>query len=339
MKVAVLMSGGVDSTITAHLLKEQGYELMGLTMINWDDSIGEKAARAAKELGIEHRIVDLRDAFNEKVIEPFCKSYESAKTPNPCVACNNYIKFGILLEQALQSGCEKIATGHFVQVEYDALRDRYLLKKGIDLKKDQSYFLYGLTQQQLARVIFPLGNWTKEEVKDFAMSKGIVKEELKESQEICFIANDYREFILPRVKARKGEFIDQEEKVLGMHKGVPFYTIGQRKGLGISGGRPLYVLDMDIHNNTVLLGDNEELFKDTLFANDINYILESQINEPIRVQAKIRYAAKPTWATVTPFEQGKLKVVFDEPQRAITPGQAVVFYQNDYVLGGATIFK
>lgn len=337
MKIAVLMSGGIDSSVTACLLQEQGHEVMGLTMVNWDASVGETAAQAAAQIGINHKIVDLRKIFHDRVVSPFCRSYEIGRTPNPCVECNKYIKFGTLLDIAMELGCDKIATGHYARVEHNAQNDRYLLKKGLDSKKDQSYFLYTLTQHQLARVCFPLGTWTKEEVRIFAERRQLFAAKSKESQEICFIAADYRDFISDRVDYHTGDFRDSEGEILGKHRGIPFYTIGQRKGLGISGGKPLYVLAMDVDRNTVILGGNADLYQQTLIAADHNFIYFDHLDEPMRVQAKIRYAAEPAWATICPVENGRISVTFDEPQRAITPGQAVVYYLNDDVIGGGTV--
>jgi tRNA-specific 2-thiouridylase len=336
LKIAVLLSGGVDSTIAALLLKEQGHELLGLTMVNWDMEVGAKAAEAARVLGIEHKIVDVRGIFKSSVVDYFCSAYEKGQTPNPCVECNKYIKFGALLDMARADGCDLVATGHYAQVEFDSDRQRYLLKKGVDSKKDQSYFLYGLTQEQLAHIHFPLGGFSKDEVRALAQQKGMQVAESPESQEICFIPEDYREFLTGRIECQSGVIRDAEGRILGQHQGLAFYTIGQRKGLGISGGKPLYVVDMDVEANVLVVGDNQDLFKSSLLASKNNFIYQDKIEWPMQVDAKIRYAAKPADATIY-MEDNIARVEFAEPQRAITPGQSVVYYLGEYVLGGGLI--
>ncbi len=336
MKIAVLLSGGVDSTIAALCLKEQGHELLGLTMVNWDMGVGDKAAEAARVLGIEHKIVDLRGRFKESVVDYFCSAYEKGLTPNPCVECNKYIKFGALLEKALDEGCDMVATGHYAQVEFDSDRQRYLLKKGVDSKKDQSYFLYGLTQEQLAHIIFPLGGLSKDEVRALARQQGMQVAESPESQEICFVPGDYRDFLKGKIECQSGEIKDTAGRLLGKHHGMAFYTIGQRKGLGISGGKPLYVVDMDIEANILIVGDNEDLFRSSLLASSNNFVYYDRVESPMQVQVKIRYAARPADATIY-MEDGMVRVEFAEPQRAITPGQSVVYYLGEYVLGGGII--
>jgi tRNA-specific 2-thiouridylase len=336
LKIAILLSGGVDSTIAALCLKEQGYQLLGLTMVNWDMRVAEKAAEAARILGIEHEIVDMRGRFKDRVVDYFCSAYEKGQTPNPCVECNNCIKFGALLEKARSEGCNMVATGHYAQVEFDLHRQRYLLKKGVDKKKDQSYFLYGLTQEQLAHIHFPLGVFSKDEVRSLARQKGMQVAESQESQEICFIQGDYRDFLKGKIKCHSGEIRDTEGKLLGKHQGLAFYTIGQRKGLGISGGKPLFVVDMDIESNTLVVGDNQDLFRDSLLAGSNNFIFFDRIMKSIEVQVKIRYAARPADATIY-MEDGMVRVEFAQSQRAITPGQSVVYYQDEYVVGGGLI--
>lgn len=336
MKVAVLMSGGVDSTVAACLLQEKGYEVIGLTMVNLDAAVGEKAEKAARSLGIRHQVIDMKDIFEEKVINYFCTAYEKGITPNPCVECNKYIKFGQLLDIALSLGCEKVATGHYARVGYDEERKRYLLRKGKDNNKDQSYFLYSLTQEQLARILFPLGDFTKTEVREIARSYGLKVAESKESQEICFIEGDYRDFIKEKVKYRVGEFVDLSGRVLGSHKGIPFYTVGQRKGLGLSLGKPVYVVGLDVENNRVVVDEEKYLFRQALYAVDYNFIMFDELKEPVRVEAKVRYRSSLSPATI--FMAGdKVRVEFEQPQRAITRGQSVVFYQGEYVVGGGII--
>ncbi|MEN6391127.1 MAG: tRNA 2-thiouridine(34) synthase MnmA [Syntrophomonas sp.] len=337
LKIAVLMSGGVDSTVSALLLKEAGCQILGLTMIGWDEQAAGKAAAAARGLGIEHRVVDLRGVFQDKVVDYFCRTYERGETPNPCVECNRWVKFGALLDAARQMGCEKVATGHYARIE-EKTGGRFLLKRGRDQSKDQSYFLYALSREQLAHIVFPLGDLSKNEVRALAVRHGLPVAEEKESQEICFVADDYRDFLKDRVWARPGEVVDRQGQVLGTHRGIPFYTIGQRKGLGIAGGRPLYVTSLQLSSNRVIMGDNHELFSTNLLAEDCNFIIVDSLKEPMPVQAKIRYRAALAEAVIAP--QGNLvRVEFEEAQRAITPGQSVVFYNGDYVVGGGRILK
>jgi len=338
VKAAVLLSGGIDSTVAGLLLKEQGYDVVGLTMVNWDDSVGRKGADAARWLGIKHRIVDLRREFKERVIDYFCSAYEDGYTPNPCVECNRYIKFGALLDIARQDGCDMVATGHYAQVEFNQVLNRYLLKKGLDSKKDQSYFLYRLTQDQLAHVIFPLGGFSKDEVKNIGRQMKMEMAESKESQEICFIPKDYREFLRGRIKCRSGEICDAEGRALGNHQGLAFYTIGQRKGLRISGGRPLYVVGLDTERNVLQVGEDKDLYSHSLLAAADNFIYYDKIDSSLQVKAKIRYAAQPADAAIK-MENDKVRVEFVEPQRAVTRGQSVVYYLDDYVLGGGVIIK
>lgn len=337
MKIAVLMSGGVDSSIAALLLKEEGYDIAGLTMINWDPAAVEQAAAAAHYLGISHQVVDLSKIFYEKVINNFCRSYEKGLTPNPCAQCNKHIKFGALLDYALQKGFDKVATGHYAQVELDCNRDRYLLKKGIDKGKDQSYFLYGLKQQQLAASLFPLGRLKKTEVVEMAREIGIKGVVNPESQEICFIKDDYREFLQDKVEYLPGKVVDIKGNILGDHRGLPFYTIGQRRGLGISAGQPIYVIALDGQNNCLIVGDEKDLYHDCLLIEDNNFIYQDQIAFPIQVEAKIRYASKPASAQLEKAGDDRMQLTFASPQRAITAGQSAVYYLNDYVLGGGII--
>jgi tRNA-specific 2-thiouridylase len=335
VKIAVLLSGGIDSTVAGHLLKEQGHQVIGMTMINWDDQVSLKAAEAARCLGIEHRVVDLRRAFADQVIDYFCSAYQQGLTPNPCVECNRSIKFGALLDIANEIGCDMIATGHYARVEFDSLNQKYRLRKGTDRRKDQSYFLYALNQAQLAKVVFPLGEWTKDHVKKFGLELGLPMAVSKESQEICFIASDYREFLQGRVKTEPGNIEDQSGHIVGRHQGLAYYTIGQRKGLGVNGGRPLYVTYLDQQHNVLKVGDNQELFQKTLLAHH-NTFISGEFPRSTRVTAKIRYAAQPAEAVIR-LEGDQVRVDFVEAQRAITSGQSVVYYDNDYVVGGGTI--
>lgn len=338
MKVALLLSGGVDSLVAGLLLKEKGYDLLGLTMVNWDEKVVKKAREAAQALDIEHKIVDLRKSFEANVINYFCQSYEKGETPNPCIECNKYIKFGELIDIAAELGCQKVASGHYAQIEFSKEQNCYLLKKGIDKKKDQSYFLYGLKQEQLARILFPLGIFKKEEVKEIARQNNFQVADSKESQEICFIEDNYRDFLEDKILCSSGEVLDLDKKLLGRHRGLPFYTIGQRKGLGISGGRPLYVVDMDMQRNILVLGDEEKLYKTALNSVENNFILTDKIENSLDVEAKIRYAARPAPARIR-VEGSTVRVEFKKPQRAITKGQSVVFYQGDYVIGGGVISR
>ncbi|WP_278279248.1 tRNA 2-thiouridine(34) synthase MnmA [Syntrophomonas palmitatica] len=337
MKTAVLMSGGVDSSLAALLLQEQGHEIIGLTMINWHEEVAEKGREAAELLGIQHYVADLRVLFQQKVIDYFCKAYEKGDTPNPCVECNRHIKFGALLDAALRIGCDKVATGHYARVEYDDQRERYLLRKGLDVSKDQSYFLWALNQDQLSHIIFPLGEMRKEGVKRLAREKGLPAADSRESQEICFIENDYRDFIRDRIYYQEGEIVDRRGQVLGRHQGLPFYTVGQRRGLGIAAGSPVYVCAMEYAQNRLILDQEETLYKSELISRHNNYVMFDELQAPMRVNAKIRYAARAAEAVIYPLEDGNVRVEFTDPQRAITPGQSVVYYQGDYVVGGGII--
>lgn len=352
-KVVMAMSGGVDSSLGAALLLEQGYDVIGVTMQIWspekeDEDHGgccslsavDDARRVANTLGIPYYVMNFRELFEEKVIKYFCESYLEAKTPNPCIACNRYIKFEALLHKAKTLGADYIATGHYSIIEFEKERERWVLKKAIDSTKDQSYALYTFTQDQLAHTLLPLGNLTKVEAREMARERGLTVANKPDSQEICFVSDDnYGNFLkeqYPDKDFQRGKFVTTDGKVVGQHKGLPFYTIGQRKGLGVALGYPAYVVDLDPKENKVILGTNEEVFSKGLIAEDVNLILYPELRGPIEAEVKIRYSAKPASAVLTPIDEG-IKVVFKEPQRAITPGQAVVFYQGDYVVGGGTI--
>lgn len=350
------MSGGIDSTVAAMLLQEQGYELVGVTYRTFDniskgcmekekgccsvDSIFE-AKRMAQDLGFEHHILDIRQEFKDTVIRNFIDEYLQGRTPNPCVICNSTIKWGKLLETAGQFDCQYIATGHYARIGQQA--GRYFLQKGLDEAKDQTYFLWMLTQENLARTLFPLGTLTKPEVRKIAFDHGYEKLSKKgESQEICFIPDDdYRSFLNEQVenfseKYGPGDFVDTQGKVLGKHKGFPNYTIGQRKGLGIALGHPMFVVAISAEENKVVLGTKEELQGQTFYACHVNLMKYAQIPDGLEVAAKIRYRSQGGTARLYP-ENDKLRVVFQQPVDSITPGQSAVFYEGADVIGGGII--
>ena len=335
------MSGGVDSSVTAALLKKEGHEVIGLTMQVTDSEEASKAAGSiAQALGIKHHIVDFRDIFTEQIISHFCLQYSRGKTPNPCVQCNRQIKFGALLEKAQEIGAEAMATGHYARIEKRWSDDRLLLKKGIDRTRDQSYFLYKLTQAQLAAALFPLGSTTKNEVRKMALEMGLPLANRKESREICFIPdNDYprflREYLTSAIKP--GLITDKQGKVLGEHQGVIDYTIGQRKGLGISSREPLYVVDIDSQSNTVIVGGKQDVYATEFIITDLNWVSIVRLTEPLTLKVKIRYLHREAEAVISSIDNDSVDIKFAEPQMAITPGQAAVFYQDDMVVGGGTI--
>ncbi len=344
-KVMLGMSGGVDSAISAHLLKSRGYDVTAVNCCFYKNENGDKSAvedaRAVSErLGIAFTVKDMTSSFREKVIESFIDTYIKGGTPNPCIVCNRLLKFGAMLDEALKEGFDCIATGHYARIEKDEATGRYLLKKGLDTYKDQSYVLYCLTQHQLSHTIFPLGEMTKAEVRTEAERLGLVNAKRGDSQDICFIPDgDYAAFIegYTRRSFPHGDFVTADGRVLGTHKGIIRYTVGQRKGLGLALPAPMYVKEKDTVNNRVILTDNESLFSRELFADNINLITCDRLDTPIRVKAKIRYAHREQWATVTQEGEDRLHVVFDEPQRAVAKGQSVVLYDGDTVVGGGTI--
>jgi len=352
------MSGGVDSSVTAALLLERGYEVIGVTLRIWpyteSNHLEEKfgtccspqavfdARSVAQKLGFPHYTLNMVEEFENEVIEPFCREYLLGRTPNPCIECNKRIKFGVLLKRALGLGVDYVATGHYAKVEYDELRGRYILRKGKDVHKDQSYALYNLTQDRLKHILLPLGDYTKDEIRDKANELDLAVAHKAESQEICFIPDsDYRAFLKGRVnlKIEKGYFVDKEGNILGEHRGYPFYTIGQRRGLGISHSRPLYVIDIDKNSNIVTLSFAEDTFQSALIASPVNWLSIARPEGSIRAKAKIRYRSKEAESTITPLSDDAVLVKFDEPQRAIAPGQSVVFYEDELVLGGGVIKK
>ncbi|GAV24297.1 UDP-N-acetylmuramate--L-alanine ligase [Carboxydothermus islandicus] len=356
-KVLVAMSGGVDSSVTAALLLEQGYEVVGVTMQIWDPKIevvGEEyvgccsiyavndARRVADRLGIPYYVLNFRELFERKVIDYFTEEYLRGRTPNPCIACNRYIKFDALLKKALSLGMDYMATGHYARVVYKKDIGKYGLFRGVDRKKDQTYVLYNLTQEMLKRLLLPLGEYTKEQVRELARKYNLVTADKPESQEICFVPdNDYRKFLKERrgEDIKPGNFVDVNGRVLGQHQGYPYYTIGQRKGLGLALGKPYYVVDIRPETNEVVVGEAAEIFSPGLVASDLNFLWFDEIPERFEAQAQIRYNAKPQPAVVERIGENQVRVTFNEPQRAITPGQAVVFYRGDELLGGGTIEK
>ncbi len=344
MKVVIGMSGGVDSSVAAAVLKEQGHQVIGVTMELWESGSGDvsDAKRVAEYLGIEHHTVDFRKEFSEMVVDYFAREYLAGRTPNPCIACNRYLKFEAMRKYALSIGADKMATGHYARISYDEKTGRYALRRGMADAKDQTYVLYSLTQEQLAMTVMPLGEFAdKDAVREKAVELGIPTAQKKDSMEICFVPDqDYAGFIQKRIGSLPpaGDFVDTEGNVLGKHRGIVHYTVGQRKGLGIAFGKPMFVLKIDPVKNQVVLGESGTEFSKTLLATDSNFIPFEQLTEPMEVLAKVRYSAKAAPATITP--EGELvRVEFQEPQRAVTPGQAVVFYgeEGDLVIGGATI--
>jgi tRNA-specific 2-thiouridylase len=342
VKVAVAMSGGVDSAVAAALLKEAGYEVIGVTMRITEDSRAEiDAADIAGHLGIPHQVIDLRDIFKSKIIDYFVGEYGRGRTPNPCILCNRYIKFGALWEEAVKLGAEMLATGHYARIEKDN-RGRYILEKGRDKNKDQSYFLCQLTQEQLSRTMFSTGELTKDEVKKIATELGLPAINRPESREICFIPdNDHAAFVekYTAMAFEPGPIRDEAGRILGQHRGIASYTVGQRKGLGIAAAEPLYVTSIESEQNTVIVGTKEQTYGMELIAGGLNWIAIDPPENPIKVKAKIRYRHAEVEAKLIPQDDGTVYVKYTLPQMAITPGQAIVFYDGDKVLGGGTIRK
>jgi len=355
-RVVVAMSGGVDSSVAAALLKSQGYEVIGITMcFNLPDSSGkrpiccgiqgiEDARSVAHKLGIRHYVLNMQKALEEYVVKDFCAEYLQGRTPNPCVRCNQYLKFNILLKKALSLDADFLATGHYARVKkvtsYQSPVTSYLLKKAKDKLKDQSYFLYRLKQNQLRHILFPLGDYTKTEVRAIAKEFGLSVADKLASQEICFLANaDYRGFIKTRINAkiRPGLVVDKEGKILGQHEGIPFYTIGQRQGLGIAQGYPLYIVRIDSKKDLITVGKKEDTYRKEFLVKEAHFILGS-IKKKVAVKVKIRYNHKQALAQIAPIGQ-RIKVQFKNPQFAITPGQSAVFYDRDTVVGGGIIDK
>jgi tRNA-specific 2-thiouridylase len=368
MKIAVAMSGGVDSSAAAAILKEQGHELVGFTMQLWNqrrgisvDENGEPlpsrccslddvydARRVAEELDFPFYVLNLEREFERDVVQPFVASYLNGETPIPCVACNSRLKFASLDRLASSLGCEKVATGHYARVEFDAAPNRYRLLRGRDPQKDQSYFLWELTQDQLSRSLFPLGEMSKPDARAAARRNDLAVAEKSESQEICFVPDgDYAGFIDRYLEAETqqdrlpgaGEIVNTRGEVVGAHTGVHHYTIGQRRGIGIAGAQPLYVTGIDSVRNRIIVGMQDELLGDEFTAAGANWIALDNPREPVRAEVRVRYRHTAAPATIRPMANGRARVKFDEPQRAITPGQATVFYRGDEVVGGGWIVK
>ena len=344
-KVLVAMSGGVDSSGAALLLRQEGYDVSGATLhmhCLGKENVAEDAAKVAREIGIEHFTLDRSDLFRREVMEKFVSEYEKCRTPNPCIDCNRELKFGALLDWAVEQGFDYVATGHYARLGYDETTGRHLLLRGEDRSKDQSYVLYQLTQFQLQHLLLPIGNHDKAAIRAAAAQAGLESANKSDSQDICFIPDgDYTAFLqrFGGLQLKEGDFVDGDGRVLGRHKGLPCYTAGQRKGLGVSGGRPLYVVSKDPTANTILLGDEKDLYSSALLASRPNFIPFDKLEGPVEVTAKTRYSQKEAEAVVSPAEDGLIRVDFRTPQRAVTAGQAVVFYWGDVVVGGATIEK
>ncbi len=354
-KVVVGLSGGVDSSVAAYLLKEQGYDVIGVTMQIWQQeeqavveenggccglSAIEDARRVAHVLGIPHYVMNFRKDFKEKVIDYFCEEYLNARTPNPCIACNRYVKWESLLKRCLDIGADYIATGHYAQIEQLSNR-RYALKRSKTLSKDQTYALYNLTQNQLSKTLMPVGQYTKDEIRAIAQKAGIPVAHKPDSQDICFVEDDYGKFIEEEtgISIEPGNFVDPEGNILGRHKGIIYYTIGQRRGLGLSLKQPGYVIRVDKEKNEVVIGTKDQLYSKVLYGNRCNFMSIPSVEGERRTTAKIRYNSPEVPCTIRMAGEDLIEVVFDEPQRAVTPGQAVVFYDDGIVVGGATIVK
>ncbi len=340
MKALIAMSGGVDSSVAAYLIKKQGIDTFGAMMLLNSSSIkdAEDAARVCEKIGIPFKTYDFSEQFNDLVVSNFVESYEAGETPNPCIECNKHLKFGLFLDTALSEGFDCIVTGHYAVIEQK--NGRYLLKKADDITKDQSYVLYGLTQHQLSHVLLPLGSFSKSEIRETAADIGFENAGKSDSQDICFVPDgDYATVIknITKKDYPEGDFVDTEGNILGRHKGIIRYTVGQRKGLGLALKAPMYVLDKNVKENTVILASNDELFKRELDVKNFNYILFENPQKPFRAKVRIRYNQKEQWATVLPTGTDTVHITFDEPQRAIAKGQSAVVYDGEYVIGGGII--
>lgn len=353
-RVLIGMSGGVDSAAAAVLLQQAGYEAVGCTLrLYQNEDIGqeedsgccsledvEDARSVAARLGMDFYAFNFKELFRRCVMDEFVTSYQAGRTPNPCIQCNRHIKFDALLRRADELDIDYIATGHYARVAYDAASGRWQLLRGRDRRKDQSYVLYPLTQEQLSRLKMPVGEYEKSEIRSIAEERGLINAHKKDSQDICFIPDgDYAAFLqrYGGVELVPGDFVDTSGKVLGRHKGLECYTTGQRRGLGVSADRPLYVLGKDAETNRVILGDEKELYSRTVWAEGFNWVSVAPIAEPMNVAAKTRYSQNEAAAILYPEENGRVRVVFDQPQRAVTAGQALVAYDGEKVVGGGTI--
>lgn len=353
-KVVVGMSGGVDSSVAAYLLKEQGYDVIGVTMQIWQDESQEQiednggccgitavddARRVAMQLDIPYYVMNFKNEFKKNVIDYFTDEYIHGRTPNPCIACNRHVKWESLLKRSLEIGADCIATGHYARIA-QLENGRYAIKNSVTAKKDQTYALYNLTQEQLSHTLMPVGDYNKDEIRAIAEKIGIQVAHKPDSMEICFVPdNDYAGFITRETGyvSRPGNFVDLHGNILGTHKGIIHYTVGQRKGLGLAMGHPVFVVAIRPETNEVVIGENDDVFSTKLYANNINLMSVDKIEEPIRARAKIRYSHEGADCTIRMAGDGLLECVFDEKQRAVTPGQALVIYDGDYVLGGGTI--
>ena len=353
-KAIIAMSGGVDSSVAAYLMVKDGYDCAGATLKLYDNpqcsfpghracctpSDTEDARSVAARLGMLYYVFPMHDEFRHSVIDKFADTYLHGGTPNPCIDCNRFLKFSALLDKARELGCEYIASGHYARREQDPETGRFILKKGLDPTKDQSYVLYAMTQDQLAHTLFPLDSYTKKEIRHIAQEQGFINADKPDSQDICFVSDgDYASYIEENSDAKitPGNFVLSDGTVVGKHKGIIHYTVGQRKGLGLSLGHPVFVLEIRPETNEVVVGSNEESMSRYVRADQVNFMTVEDLTEPKRVWAKIRYNHRGAWCTVEKTGEDEILCTFEEPQRAITPGQAVVLYDGEYVLGGGTI--